>query len=289
MVQSFSSAFRTVLVLGVLVASLAAAASAATIGFDNDPPGFAPNGFQSGDSPLASFSAVTGSYVGIFAGSSVAAGQPGQVLVAPGGIIIQFAAPVHSLSLVVGDDEPTLPAGTNTVLTAFSQGQQVAQSIVPLNRNDLFDQTLSLSGVTFDQAMLSFDQGSVLPAVDDIDFSTSVLYTWSNVLPPINPDGSSVFHLGRTVPVKFQLTGESAGITNLAATLTIIYAGGTVEGNATDAEAPGDGTPGSLFCYDPTSDQYIFNWSTKGLAAGEYKLQIALGDGAIHEVQIGLE
>jgi hypothetical protein len=288
MVKILWSAFRNALVAGAMVVSLAASASAATIGFDNDPLGYPANGFQSVDSPLASFSSVSRAFVGIFTGSAIAAGQPGQVLVAPGGVIIDFAVPVHSLALTVGDDEPSLPDGTNAVLTAFSQGLPVAQSTVPLNRNDLFDQTLSLSGVTFDQAVLSFDQGSAFPAVDDIDFSTSVLYDWSNVLSPIDPEGSSVFHLGSAVPVKFQLTGASAGITDLAATLSVVPVSGTVAGEAADAEATGGGTSGNLFHYDPTSDEYVFNWSTKGLAPGTYRLQIALGDGVIHEVQVGL-
>jgi len=33
----------------------------------------------------------------------------------------------------------------------------------------------------------------------------------------------------------------------------------------------------------------VFNWSTKGLTAGTYELQINLGDGAKHTVSLGLK
>ena len=43
-------------------------------------------------------------------------------------------------------------------------------------------------------------------------FTVTVTAAWSGVLQPVNADGSSIFKLGSTVPVKFQLTGASAGI-----------------------------------------------------------------------------
>ncbi|MES4792714.1 MAG: hypothetical protein C4321_06725, partial [Chloroflexota bacterium] len=46
-------------------------------------------------------------------------------------------------------------------------------------------------------------------------------YSWSGVLQPINQDGSSIFKMGSTVPVKFRLTGNSAGYTGLEARLSI--------------------------------------------------------------------
>ena len=48
-------------------------------------------------------------------------------------------------------------------------------------------------------------------------------------------------------------------------------------------------TTGNLFRYDPTSGQYIFNWSTKGLTTGIYQLQINLGDGVPWSVNVGLK
>jgi hypothetical protein len=114
-------------------------------------------------------------------------------------------------------------------------------------------------------------------------------YSWSGVLPPVNADGSSVFKAGSTVPVKFALTGADAGITTLAATLWVAKISNSIVG--TDLEAVATNTPastGNVFRYDPTSGQYLFNWSTKGLAPGTYLLRIDLGDGALHTVTVGL-
>jgi hypothetical protein len=117
-------------------------------------------------------------------------------------------------------------------------------------------------------------------------FSVTVAYAWSGVLPPINPDGSSVFKLGSTLPVKFALTGASACITNLAATLSYAKMSGTVSGPVNEAVSTSAATTGNLFRY--AGGQYLFNWGTKGLTAGTYQLQINLGDGMTRTVTIGL-
>ena len=41
--------------------------------------------------------------------------------------------------------------------------------------------------------------------------------------------------------------------------------------------------------FDAASGQYVFNWSTKGLASGRYRLYIDLGDGTPHTVDLGLK
>ena len=43
-------------------------------------------------------------------------------------------------------------------------------------------------------------------------FKVTVIFGWSGVLPPINPNGGSTFKQGSTIPVKFRLTETSAGI-----------------------------------------------------------------------------
>jgi hypothetical protein len=85
------------------------------------------------------------------------------------------------------------------------------------------------------------------------------------MLSPINPAGSTVSKAGSTLPVKFRLTGASAGVKNANATLTVVrLSDGTRAVNA----AP--------FSY---GGQYAYNWKTKGLAPGQYRLTIDLGDG----------
>lgn len=112
-------------------------------------------------------------------------------------------------------------------------------------------------------------------------------YSWSGVLQPLNSDGSSVVKAGSTVPVKFMLTGEDAGITDLTATLSFANVSGSGVGdlNAANTKVYGGG---SQFRFDPASGQYLFNWSTKGLAAGSYRLFIDLGDGVERSVDVTL-
>jgi hypothetical protein len=120
-------------------------------------------------------------------------------------------------------------------------------------------------------------------------FTVSVVYAWSGVLQPVNADGSSVFKLGSTVPVAFQLTGASACVTTLAATLSYSKLSPDPPGPVNKAGSTSAATTGNLFRYDPKSGQYIFNWGTKGLTSGKYQLQINLGDGVIHTVTVGLK
>jgi hypothetical protein len=110
---------------------------------------------------------------------------------------------------------------------------------------------------------------------------------WSGVLQPVNADGSSIFKARSTVPVKFRLTGASAGVTDLAARLYYKYLSPKITGDETEAISTSAATAGNLFRY--SSGQYIFNWGTKGLASGSYQLRIDLGDGVDHTVMVGLK
>jgi hypothetical protein len=119
-------------------------------------------------------------------------------------------------------------------------------------------------------------------------FKVEVEYNWSGVLQPINADGSSIFKLGRTVPVKFQLTGGSAGVTNLLATLSLAHVSSSITGTYVEAVSTSAATTGNVFRYDATSKQYIFNLATDGLSAGTWRLSIDLGDGLARTVDISL-
>jgi hypothetical protein len=119
-------------------------------------------------------------------------------------------------------------------------------------------------------------------------FTVTVTAAWSNFLQPVNADGSSNFKLGSTVPVKFQLTGASTGITNLVARLYIQRMGAGSAGSELEAISTSNATTGNLFRYDATAGQYIFNLGTKTLSTGTYKLRIDLGDGVLRTVNITL-
>ncbi len=119
-------------------------------------------------------------------------------------------------------------------------------------------------------------------------FVIQVQVSWGGILQPINADGSSIFKLGRTVPVKFQLTGASAGITDLVANLSLVKISNGVEGTETEAISTAAADTGNTFRYDPTGQLYIFNLATAGLSTGTWRLKIDLHDGVTRTVDISL-
>lgn len=102
-------------------------------------------------------------------------------------------------------------------------------------------------------------------------------------LKPISNNGTSVFKLGSTIPVKFQLKDADGNfITDMVASLGYIK----ISGNLTK---DGLKTTGNLFRYDTKSNQYIYNLKTKsGFTAGYYELVATLEDGSTYRVVIRL-
>jgi hypothetical protein len=101
-------------------------------------------------------------------------------------------------------------------------------------------------------------------------------YSFSGFLPPLNQNLS--FAAGRTVPIKFQLTDLNGNfISSLSdvTSLAVIYPDGTTHAI-------------SGLRYDSTDNQFIANWSTKGLAAGAYTISLSLLDGTTHAVTVQL-
>jgi len=115
-------------------------------------------------------------------------------------------------------------------------------------------------------------------------FLVWVQYTWSGFSMK-GDDGGSI-KAGSTVPVKFQLTGASANITNAVASLSYAKLSGGVPGPSSPATSTSAATSGNLFRY--SGGQYIFNWSTKGLAAGMYRVTVDLGDGVDRHYDVTL-
>jgi hypothetical protein len=117
-------------------------------------------------------------------------------------------------------------------------------------------------------------------------FPVTVAYGWSGFLQPINNDGTSIFKLGSTVPVKFRLTGAAAGVTDAVAHLTVAKITNNVQGVEVEAVSTSAATEGNLFRY--SDGLYIFNLATRGLTAGTWLLRADLHDGTSRTVKISL-
>jgi hypothetical protein len=106
---------------------------------------------------------------------------------------------------------------------------------------------------------------------------------------PINPEGSSIFHLGHVIPVEFKLAGDSAGITNLVAKIVVTKTSNTIQGTVTEKSCGGSPTSGDKFKYDSHDKEYFFNLATKYLTAGTYQVKADFGDGVEHTIRISLK
>ena len=115
-------------------------------------------------------------------------------------------------------------------------------------------------------------------------FTVTVTVAWSGFLAPVTEGGS--YKQGSTIPVKFALTGASAGVTNLQATLWLRKLPSATTGSDPVAVSTSAATTGNLFRY--TDGQYLFNLNTKPLAVGSYELRVDLGDGVARTVTISL-
>jgi lysophospholipase L1-like esterase len=118
--------------------------------------------------------------------------------------------------------------------------------------------------------------------------TTAVQYMYGGLQQPINPDESSIFKLGSTVPVKFRLT-DAAGnaVSGAIARLEAAKVSGNIDGTFVEAATNVAATTGNLFREDGTGS-YIFNLATKPLSAGTWSLKVVMDDGTEYRTRISL-
>ena len=152
-------------------------ANADMINFESDPIGGKPNGWFSADSALVSFTDSIGSGLAV---GDYGHQSHGRALATnpddPSYLIMDFVIPATDLQLAFGNDDPGWSnPGDTAVLTAFLGGTQVGQAVVVMNRNDIMDQTIGLSGLVFDQATFFYNvtawASGLIEVVDNIEFN----------------------------------------------------------------------------------------------------------------------
>ena len=126
-------------------------------------------------------------------------------------------------------------------------------------------------------------------AAPPVTRALTIAWPWTGVLPPVNADGTSVFKLNSTVPVKFALADAAAGVGTLAARIYLAKVSSGVLGSELEPVSTSAADAGNLFRYDPSGDQYIFNLGTKSLSQGTWQVRIDLGDGSTHVVMLSLK
>jgi hypothetical protein len=109
------------------------------------------------------------------------------------------------------------------------------------------------------------------------------------LLQPVNNDGSSIFKLNRTVPVKFQLKDtDGTYMTDAVGQIYVAKVSDQVVGSYTEPESTSAADSGNTFRYDAEADQYIFNLGTTGLTEGTWSLQVTVNGVVMKEVWISL-
>jgi hypothetical protein len=237
--------------------------------------------------------------------------DPGEIADA---VIVPGATPADDrITLSVLQGEVTVTIGGDTVTVGAGESvtarvEQLAQSIDfgPIADRLFGDPAFTLSATATSGLPVSYSAsgacslsgGTITPmgtgsctvtaaqtgdlnylAAAPVTRTFGVWHAWTGLLQPVNNDGSSVFKLGRTVPLKFRLTGASAAITSLGARVYIAKASNSVIGTELEPETTGSSDAGNVFRYDAQAGQYIFNLGTDGLSDGTWQIRIDLLDG----------
>ena len=123
-----------------------------------------------------------------------------------------------------------------------------------------------------------------------------VVYKFDGFLQPINDTAhqvgtsTSVFKAGSTIPVKFQLRNAAGQVVQSATTpswLTPVK-GGSMSMPIDETVQTVSADSGSLYRYDATAQQYIYNWKTPTPGGSYHQIGVKLDDGQTYYVNIGL-
>ena len=128
------------------------------------------------------------------------------------------------------------------------------------------------------------DEDGIGDACDD-----EVDYTFSGFLPPVSL--GKPLKLGRTLPVKFQLTYAGGDYVSTAVATIVLQklSNNTPVGEPLEPESTSGADVGNTFRYDSEGNLYIYNLSTKGLSSGTWQIKVTLDDGSIHTIEISFK
>jgi len=191
---------------------------------------------------------------------------------------------------VVDTTSPVIAKAPDLRVTATGTNGAVVSYAAP-TATDVVDGTDGVSCAPASGALLPLGDTTISCSTSDkagnraeSTFKVSVSYAWSGFLDPLGRNNP--FKLGSTIPVKFQLTGSSAGVTSAFATLSLAKMTNGVAGDPIVAAATGGTDAGNVFRYDGL--QYIFNLGTKGLSDGTWQFTIDLHDGYPQSALVGI-
>jgi hypothetical protein len=243
---------------------------------------------EQGDSLSGSLVRAPGSNVGGYAITigSLTAGGNYDLTVTPGTLTITKKAitlTADDKTKVLGAADPTLTFKVTS--GSLESGDSVSGSLVRAP-----GETIGTYPIT--QGTLTAGGNYALTFVGA---TLKIVYGWDGFLQPINDTAhqtgvqQSKFKLGQTIPAKFVLKNAAGAVVRQTTDPTFTRSGNlgacdsTASPDTTEAATP---DAGSTYTWD--GSQYHYNWSTKNLTAGEYRIYANLADGTKQYVDICL-
>lgn len=182
---------------------------------------------------------------------------------------------------IVDTTAPSFGATSDINATATSASGAVVTFSSPV-ANDLVDGAITGTCVPASGSTFPFGTTTVNVSATDAhsntghaSFKVNVTLSWSGFQSPFP---KQQFKVGSNIPIKFQLTGASAGITNLNATGTWA----TVINGIIGPENP-------IGAFKFASGAYNLNWKTTGRSRGTYRIFANFGDGSVRSVDVILK
>ncbi|HET7691029.1 MAG TPA: YDG domain-containing protein [Nocardioidaceae bacterium] len=181
----------------------------------------------------------------------------------------------------------------NTSLTGV-----IAPDVVNLVvTNPLFDTASVGTGktVTASLSLSGADSGNYALTSTTATTTASITYAWGGFLQPINDTAHQVgvaqskFKLGQTIPAKFVIKDAFGTVVQQSSQpqFSKVFRGKTCDASGT-TEAVSTLTADAGAYYKWDGSQYHYNWSTKGLEAGEWRIFAILADGTSQYTDICL-
>jgi hypothetical protein len=181
---SFTAKTANCVAVGLVAAlTFAIEARAVTIDFTGETTGAKANGYTVG---IASFFDTLGANLQLADWGNQSIGNGLAVFSDdPSRLQINFSSNIVGLSLSFGNDDACCSqAGDVAILEGFLAGALMATAVVPMNRNDNMDQSITIGG-TFDQAFFYYANGTTRTPINLIEIVDNITFNVAAVPGPI--------------------------------------------------------------------------------------------------------
>lgn len=197
----------------------------------------------------------------------------------PGGTQVQVDATAPTLTLVACPAQVPIGSAASAAFTAADEESGLASPAAG---------SASIDTSTIGTRSTTFTSTDNVGLTTMRTCTTSVVYVYGGIQQPVNADGTSIFKLGSTVPVKIRI-GDAGGsaVSSAIARLELVKLTNSVEGTVLEATTNGNANSGNFFRLSGPGE-YIYNLSTKPLSTGTWALRISLDDGTTYTTRISL-